>query len=159
MEHQQGGSDLSSFEKFDTKGRRKQKDNMSFWDYFLEAYTDNYADFNGRARRKEYWSFQLITLFFMVIVFGFIIGGLAFAESNNFYVPDNVGIVSLAVMLISMLFLVIPNISVTVRRLHDIGLSGWFFLLSFLPFGSLVLFVMSLLSSQKDANNYGPPPK
>ena len=54
----------------------------------------------------------------------------------------------------------IPALSITVRRLHDIGKSGWWYLIAFVPLiGGLVLFVFTLLDSDPDRNEYGPNPK
>jgi uncharacterized membrane protein YhaH (DUF805 family) len=55
---------------------------------------------------------------------------------------------------------IIPALSVTVRRLHDIGKSGWWYLICFVPLiGGLILFVFTVLDSEPDRNEYGPNPK
>lgn len=98
-----------------------------------------YADFNGRARRKEYWMFTLINL---IITYGIIgIAGAmeipALAMVSSLY--------SLAVLL--------PSIGVAVRRMHDVGKSGWFILI---PFYNLYL---ACTNGDVGSNEYGPDPK
>jgi uncharacterized membrane protein YhaH (DUF805 family) len=103
-----------------------------------------YADFSGRARRKEYWMFTLfnfiITMVLTVLVLipfvGFILMGLY------------------------GLALIIPALAVTVRRLHDLGKSGWWYFITFIPLiGGIWLFVLTCLNGQAGANQYGPDPK
>jgi uncharacterized membrane protein YhaH (DUF805 family) len=54
----------------------------------------------------------------------------------------------------------VPSIAVTIRRLHDIGKSGWWYCIAFVPFiGGLILLVLTLLDSEPDRNEYGPNPK
>ena len=54
---------------------------------------------------------------------------------------------------------ILPSLAMSVRRQHDIGLSGWFFLLIFIPYiGNLILFVFALIPSQKHENKWGPVP-
>jgi uncharacterized membrane protein YhaH (DUF805 family) len=108
-----------------------------------------YADFTGRARRSEYWYFFLIYIG-IAIVLGIIdgmIGSTAFG---------NLGLLS--GLLLLGLFL--PSIAVAVRRLHDIGKSGWWLLLGFVPIvGGLVLLYFAFQDSQPGVNLFGPNPK
>jgi uncharacterized membrane protein YhaH (DUF805 family) len=53
----------------------------------------------------------------------------------------------------------LPTLAVSVRRLHDIGLSGWWYLIVLVPFGALVLTVLAIIDSQAGANRFGPNPK
>ena len=109
-----------------------------------------YADFNGRARRMEYWMFVLFNMMFAIIalVVDNIIG-IAFKEIG--YGP---------LYLIYCLAIVIPSIAVAVRRLHDSGRSGWWILITFIPFiGGIWLLVLLLLDSDPGDNEYGPNPK
>ena len=98
-----------------------------------------YADFSGRARRKEYWMFSLFNL---IIVYGLTITGAvleipAIAMVGSIY--------SLATM--------IPGIAVGVRRMHDAGKSGWFLLI---PIYNLIL---ACTDSETGTNKWGPNPK
>lgn len=110
-------------------------------DYFLNAVKNKYAEFNGRARRSEYWYF---TLFNMIggIIIGIIAGALQTMVGFGGFLST---IYSLA--------LLIPGIAVGVRRMHDVGKSGWFLLI---PFYNLYLLVTD---SEGGANQYGPNPK
>ena len=95
-----------------------------------------YADFNGRARRKEYWMFALIN-FLISFVIGFIGGIMEFTLLGTIY--------SLAVF--------IPSIAVAVRRMHDVGKSGWFILI---PIYNLIL---ACTNGESGENKYGTDPK
>lgn len=109
-----------------------------------------YADFNGRARRKEYWMFSLFNLLFGVpaCVLDNVFG-LDFA--NLFYGPF---------YLLYGLFVFIPNLAVSVRRLHDIGKSGWMYLVGLIPIvGGIWLIILFVRDSQIGENQYGPNPK
>jgi uncharacterized membrane protein YhaH (DUF805 family)/cold shock CspA family protein len=126
------------------------------WDYFRAAVTTNYANFRGRARRKEYWGFALF-----VTLGGFALGALG--GIINVVIGDDVpGEMSVTTMTLTGIFLVaiiIPSIAIGVRRIHDLGLSGWFYLLLFLPYvGWLILLVFALIPSQTRENRWGPVP-
>lgn len=109
-----------------------------------------YAVFSGRARRKEYWYFVLFNMIFcFILVFADIFTGL-FHEQIGF------GVLSTLYMLATLL----PSLGVTVRRLHDTGRSGWWILISLVPFiGGLILLIFTLLDSKPGENQYGPNPK
>ena len=103
--------------------------------YYLKV-LQNYANFNGRARRSEYWYF---VLFNMIISFGIgFLGGML-------ELPILGTIYSLGVL--------IPSIAVGVRRMHDVGKSGWFVLI---PIYNLIL---ALTEGEVGDNEYGPDPK
>ena len=109
-----------------------------------------YAVFSGRARRKEYWYFALFNMIFcFILVFIDVFTGL-FHEQVGF------GVLSTLYMLATLL----PSLGVTVRRLHDTGRSGWWILISLVPFiGGLILLIFTLLDSKPGENQYGPNPK
>jgi uncharacterized membrane protein YhaH (DUF805 family) len=101
-----------------------------------------FADFNGRARRKEYWMF---ILFFNIISIPVKkLDELFFSTSEG---GDNV----LESILIITFF--IPILAVIIRRMHDVGKSGWYFLI---PIYNLIL---ALTEGEKGFNEYGPDPK
>jgi uncharacterized membrane protein YhaH (DUF805 family) len=117
--------------------------------YYIEAFR-RFADFNGRSRRAAYWYFVLFN-----IVVGIAISvpetllGLANPETG--YGPFS-GLYSLVVFL--------PSLAVLARRLHDIGRSGWWILIIFLPIvGFFVLLYWTVKDSEAGANAYGPNPK
>lgn len=114
-------------------------------------YFYRFCDFHGRAGRPEFWLAFLgnIILGSFFLLFFFLLS--AFLLSSNktealllLYLP----------FLLFFCYTIIPSIALTVRRLHDIGLSGWFYLIIFIPFGALVLFVCTLLPSGRP-NRWG----
>lgn len=115
-------------------------------DQFINYYVGvlkKYADFNGRARRREYWSFALVS-FLVSIALSIVDGMLGTAFLASIY--------GLAVLL--------PGIAVTVRRLHDIGKTGWLALVALIPFiGWLVLLYFMIQDSEPGVNQWGPNPK
>ena len=113
-----------------------------------------YADFSGRARRKEFWMYTLFTIIFAILarVLDNVLG-LDFkfnGESLLF------GWMYLAYVLVTF----IPGIAVTVRRLHDTNKSGWWGLIALIPIlGSIWLLVLEVTEGDKGKNDYGPDPK
>ncbi|SQI44327.1 Inner membrane protein yhaI [Leminorella richardii] len=119
-------------------------------EWFKKCLTQ-YADFSGRARRKEYWMFQLFAC--LIVIALAIVGGIldSLFGSN--------GVVSILLIGVFYLAILVPALSVTVRRLHDTDKTGWWILVALIPFGSLVLFVFTVLDSTSGTNAYGPSPK
>ncbi len=108
-----------------------------------------YAVFTGRARRTEYWMFFLFNM-----IISFLLGlldGVLIATSDT--VIGFLGLLySLAVLL--------PGIAVSVRRLHDVGKSGWMLLVGLIPIiGTIWLIVLFATEGDRGANAYGPDPK
>lgn len=128
---------------------------------FFDVIKYRYAKFNGRARRKEYWMFQLFYNIFLILI-GLITGiGLYSYNTGESPVlgPILMGIGSI-VLVIFVFGLMVPNLAVTIRRLHDINKSGWWILVGLIPYiGPLVLFVFCCLDSPSGTNKYGPNPK
>jgi uncharacterized membrane protein YhaH (DUF805 family) len=118
--------------------------------YFLEA-LGKYAVFSGRARRSEYWYFVLFSCLIAFVLAGL---GLSVAKAAG-------GPPTLAVYLVDLfsLLVLLPSLAVSVRRLHDVGMSGWWILLSLVPLGGLVLLYFYCQDSQSGSNAYGPNPK
>jgi uncharacterized membrane protein YhaH (DUF805 family) len=114
-----------------------------------------YADFSGRARRKEYWFFQLYN---GLSILGLIIIGVIIGEiSGN---SETGGLVFAVLAVIYALCILIPYLAVTVRRLHDTGRSGWWILIEFVPYaGVIILFIFTVLDSEPGTNKWGPNPK
>lgn len=103
----------------------------------------NYAGFSGRARRKEYWMFTLIHLIVAAVLLGL---GMAIDTT----IPYIIYIVAT----------IIPSLAVMVRRLHDTGRSGWWFLISFVPLvGGIVLLVFLASEGKQEPNEHGQNPK
>lgn len=106
--------------------------------YYLHV-LKNYANFNGRARRKEYWMF---VLFHIIIYYALFFIGMSAGSG-------------MLMMLASIYILatLIPSIAAGVRRMHDVGKSGWYILI---PIYSLIL---ACTDSEPGSNEYGPNPK
>ena len=110
----------------------------------------NYATFSGRARRKEYWMFFLISALISIVL------TLLDILLGTYSVEYEAGLFS---GLYSLLIL-LPSIAVVVRRLHDTDRSGWWILISLIPLiGVIVLFVFICLDSQPGTNRFGANPK
>jgi len=111
-----------------------------------------YAEFEGRARRSEYWLFFL----FQVLVYIPVIGVAAIGVAANGAKSQGPDVLVLAVIL----FFILPNITVTVRRLHDSDRSGFWYLIGALPLiGGIWLFVLTLLDGSSGENRFGPDPR
>ena len=118
----------------------------------IKVCLSKYFDFKGRARRSEYWYFLL---FVMLVSFT-----LAFAEGFYAGYTGQLDFEESIFANIFYLFVVIPSIAVSVRRLHDIGRTGWWVLISFIPIvGTLVLLIWHCADGEKDTNIYGVSPK
>ena len=124
-----------------------------------------YAEFDGRARRMEYWMFTLINaLIFWGIAFIGVFIGRAIGASTTIGPDGDVvvatgGGITPVLLLLYCFAMLIPTIAVTVRRLHDIGRSGWWYLIYFIPLGGFVLLVFTIFEGQPGPNQYGPDPK
>ncbi len=106
--------------------------------YFVDVIKNHYVDFAGKATRKQFWLFVLFN-FIIALVLAFL-GQIDGTIGNLFAV----------VYWVYALALILPNIAIAARRLHDIGRSAWWLLLYFLPFiGALILFVFFVLPSKK----------
>lgn len=109
-----------------------------------------YADFSGRARRKEYWMFALFNAIFAIVLA--LLDELLGTVSKDIGVGIFGGLYSLAVIL--------PGLALSVRRLHDVGKSGWWLFIAFIPLiGWIWFFVLTVTDSQPGTNQYGPNPK
>jgi uncharacterized membrane protein YhaH (DUF805 family) len=124
-------------------------------DRYLEVWK-KYAVFSGRARRTEFWVFVLVNslIEFLCVVLGFL--------PLNFSASDAAMVVTYVFGFIFNIFyiaILVPTLAVATRRLHDTGRSGWWLLIYFVPFGSIVLLVFFCLDSNPGSNQYGPNPK
>ena len=104
----------------------------------------NYANFQGRAHRTEYWMFTLIHILILFVLY---------MAEVMMGIP---GVLSF----IYSLALFVPMLAVACRRLHDTGRSGWWILISFVPvIGPVILLIFVVLDSENRTNQYGPVPK
>lgn len=104
---------------------------------------DNYVNFSGRARRQEYWMFILFHVIAIVVL------AMVSVALDNFYA-----------VVIYAIATVLPTLAVLVRRLHDVGKSGWFIFVRLIPLiGSIWLFVVLVSEGEHGFNQYGHDPK
>jgi len=104
-----------------------------------------YAVFSGRASRSEYWFFVLFQLLLLIGLM--IVDGLAFRGSAAVFTT------------LAWLILILPGLAVTARRLHDIDMSGWWILISFVPLiGGILLLVWTCQRGTQGANRFGMGP-
>ncbi len=139
---------------------------LGFFGYFGRAITAYYANFSGRARRKEYWSFMVVPVLVLVLL-GVVMAGLAAAAQGD---PSGVSpamMVMIGIFVIFLLAIIIPSLAVSVRRLHDIGQSGWLVLIlvivGLIPYlgilSTIGYIVLGIVEGQPGSNKYGPPVK
>ena len=115
----------------------------------------NYAKFSGRARRSEYWFFALFNMIFALIAMV-----LDNFLGTTLSMGDGVSLPYGYMYLLYVLAVFIPGLAVTVRRLHDIGKSGWMFLIVLIPIiGPIWLLVLFCTDSQQGSNKWGENPK
>ncbi|WP_406432288.1 DUF805 domain-containing protein [Streptomyces sp. NBC_00631] len=115
---------------------------MSFADAARICLTAKYATFSGRARRAEYWWFSVVYMIAAVVV-----AGICLAAGS--VLPG-----------ILLLLFIVPMLSVSVRRLHDTGRSGWRMLIALIPVAGPILYLVGMtVDSVPATNEYGPSPK
>lgn len=118
-------------------------------DWFLTA-LKSYAVFSGRSRRSEYWYFAL---FYLIL---YAACAIADGLTGSFDRASGIGLFT-GVLTLALL---IPSLSVSVRRLHDTGRSGWWLLIALVPLvGAIVLLVFLAQDSEAGTNRFGANPK
>jgi len=129
------------FEHASTLNPAEAQYNMIDW--FMKCIR-NYATFTGRARRKEYWYFTLVQC--IVVFIAALIDSIIGAEGYLY--------------LLVALLLVIPSVSVAIRRFHDIGRPGWTYLITLIPIiGSILLIIWMASDTKPESNQWGNPAK
>ncbi|MFZ4059545.1 MAG: DUF805 domain-containing protein [Ferruginibacter sp.] len=131
----------------------KQESNYNMIDWWKKVVFKNYANFTGRARRAEYWYYVLGNALLIIPFYILAIVGIS---------TDNVGFSSLGFAVYGLVLLgtIIPSLAVTVRRLHDLNKSGWYYFIGFIPLiGGIVLLVWFFTDGNRFTNNYGNDPK
>jgi len=117
--------------------------------WYLKAFRQ-YSDFNGRARRKEYFMFSLFNALFMILTMLISVGLSSWLDAPAF----------ISIYALYILASLVPSLAVSVRRLHDIGKSGWMLLVGCIPLvGAIWMFVLLITDSDPQNNQYGPNPK
>lgn len=131
------------------------------FNYFKECVTTKYLDFKGRARRSEYWYFvlgQIIVLLIAAVLDNIL--GTTYKIENPAFPDGGMGLPYGYIYFLVALALLIPSLAVGVRRLHDVGKSGWFYLIVLIPLvGVIWLLVLFCTDSKPGENKWGPNPK
>ena len=127
-------------------------------EWYLKVMKENYSNFNGRARRKEYWMFVLIYAIIAIVAMF-----LDNALGLDFTFDTGYGEISYGygwLYVLTALIHFVPTLAVAVRRLHDVGKSGWFYFIVLIPLvGPIWLLVLLCTEGAAEENIYGPSPK
>ncbi len=122
--------------------------------WYLEV-MKKYAVFDGRAKREEYWMFQLVNSAIVMLFMGVLIAGVLTQPRSQ----RPALLIPFALILCGYaLATLIPSLAVSVRRLHDVDHSGWWLFISLVPLGGIVLFVFHVMDGTPGPNRYGPNP-
>ena len=132
----------------------KHESNYNLFDWWKKVVFKNYANFSGRARRAEYWNFVLVNIIIYIPLYLFGMVGM-FNRSASV-----LSLITLSMVGLFALAMFIPSLAVLVRRLHDTGKSGWYFLLYFIPIiGVILMLVWLFTDGDRFVNSYGEDPK
>ncbi len=152
----------------------------SLWEYFILCITKRFAQFSGRARRREFWGFFLFSLIFnyaLQIISSVTLLPSALSDVLDAHldvIPSSIDLLGFYSELFShpaflsayglsfllQIVFLIPHLSVAVRRMHDIGKSGWFILISLIPVvGWIIFIVYAAQEGERYTNKYGEDPK
>jgi uncharacterized membrane protein YhaH (DUF805 family) len=118
--------------------------------WYLQVIKNNYANFSGRAGRKEYWMFVLVQLiiFILALIYTSLI--------DEFFGTPVVG----SILGLYLLATLIPWLALNVRRLHDIGKSGGYIFINLIPIIGRIWYIVLVATEGEYGNNsYGPDPK
>ncbi|WP_084420570.1 DUF805 domain-containing protein [Henriciella litoralis] len=118
------------------------------------AFFGRYFDFQGRSRRAEYWYTYLFLMIVLLVGYAAIFAVAGDGGGSNILI----GLIG-AVLGLFYLAILIPGLAIAVRRLHDTDRSGWWLLITFIPFASIVLLVFFCMAGTVGPNKYGPDPK
>jgi len=122
--------------------------------YYLDILTNKYADFNGRARRKEYWMWTLYCT--IVYLFAMVLDNVLGLNFELFGQDLGYGWLYVTIGITHL----IPGLGIVVRRLHDVGKSGWFYLIILIPLiGFIWILVLFCTEGDKEDNKWGSNPK
>lgn len=128
-------------DKISNQDQAESQFNMIDW--FVKC-LKNYANFTGRARRKEFWFFTLVQFIILIIA----------------QIIDSVIGTEFVLYALIVLALLIPSLAVSVRRLHDLSKSGWWYLIAFIPLiGAIILIIWFATETKAEVNQWGQPAK
>lgn len=152
---------------------------LGLWGYFIRAYTSRYAQFSGRARRKEYWSLALFSGIFALICYAIIFVGIVGVPLSGTdpesimrgIMRSPVSTIGLAILALFGVASILPVASLLYRRVHDLGLTGWIaaaiilftalgYVISILSIPAAIGFlIVAFMPGKPGDNKYGPSPK
>ena len=135
---------------------------MSFSEAIKTCF-QKFAEFRGRASRPEFWWFALL---YYLVIFAPVVAFLFISQDSDSYNQatfDNpgangTGLVFGLILSTAVLAMLIPYLAVGTRRLHDTGKPGWWWFITLVPFGSIILIVFWASEGDTGSNQYGPPP-
>lgn len=129
-------------------------DEPSMFSYFIQSITRKYFTIKGRANRKEFWSFVLFNILFSALG-GFLVGLFGSFAGNHLDYSAGLLILNslMAILIIYSLYTIIPNITLSIRRLHDLNITGWGILLFMIPLVNVIMFVILLVIPGSDGKN------
>jgi uncharacterized membrane protein YhaH (DUF805 family) len=122
-----------------------------------------FAEFRGRASRPEFWWFALL---YYLVIFAPVVAFLFISQDSNSFNQatfddpgtNGTGLVFGLILSVAVLAMLIPYLAVGTRRLHDTGKPGWWWFITLVPFGSIILIVFWASEGDRGSNQYGPPP-
>jgi uncharacterized membrane protein YhaH (DUF805 family) len=140
----------------------------AFNNYFLDVITKKFFQFAGRAPRREFWYFMLFSIIISVVVgiAGEILGIMYMIPMEVPVISDSGEMINttqnIPINILQTIFglsMIFPSMAVSIRRLHDIGKSGWWYLVGLIPLiGAIVLLVFFTTKSENQTNKYGEIP-
>ena len=131
---------------------------MSFTESISTCLLEKVMTTNGRATRSEYWWYMLFTNLVQPLIllgFSYSIGAITSIDNG---ILQSLLAVLLVILSLCQILLLLSSICAAIRRLHDIGLNGWWFVLVLIPIGSLILLILLFKESEKNDNKYGEIP-
>lgn len=128
----------------------KSESQFNMVDWAKKVVVENYANFEGRARRSEFWYYNLL---YFIVSLGITILVYVFGEGSTLGTAFNL------LSTVLSLGLLVPSLAVGARRLHDINKSGWWQLLSLTIIGIILLLVWWFQEGDRHSNEYGEDPK
>ncbi|WP_395244831.1 DUF805 domain-containing protein [Agromyces sp. MMS24-K17] len=121
----------------------------------IQRFFKKYATFSGRASRSEYWWWALANYLIITVLYILIAVGGAYDPNTGLIVAGPLAIIAYVVLGIYGLAVIVPNLAITWRRLHDTNRSGGFFFLALIPFvGWIILLVLTLLPTNPAGSRF-----
>ncbi len=129
-------------------------------DWYKKVVFENYTNFSGRARRSEYWYFILCNYLIVLALYLLLFFSILLTGNSEEGSIGTLGGLIYGIITLYSLATAIPSLAVLVRRIHDIGKSGWSLLIGFIPIvGTLIVLVWLFTDSQQGNNKWGANPK